>query len=131
MNTILINQILFRFITASILVLLPAFVAAESDAAESSIGETIPRLIEQFSRSSGIGVPELQAEDIEILLAGKSIISPSGESGPESNGGVESLGIDGADVPVVGPLPKKHAVAQTYFATDRKGITPFLDAIAK
>jgi hypothetical protein len=95
MNMILLKQILFRFITVSILVSLPAFVAAENDAAESSIGEAIPRLIEQFSRSSGIGVPELQAEDIEILLAGKSIISPSGESGLESNGGVESVGLLG------------------------------------
>jgi hypothetical protein len=95
MNTISINQILFRLITASILVSLHASVAAENGAAESSIGETIPRLIEQFSRSSGIGVPELQPEDMEILLAGKSIISPSGESGLESNGGVESVGLLG------------------------------------
>ncbi len=95
MNTILIKQILFRLVTASILVSLPAFVDAESDAAEASIGETIPRLIEQFSRSSGIFVPELQPEDIEVLLAGKSIISSSGKPGLEPKAGVEAVGLLG------------------------------------
>ena len=74
MNTILIKQILFRLVTASILVSLPAFVDAESDAAESSIGETIPRLIEQFSRSSGIFVPELQPEDMGVCVGEKEMI---------------------------------------------------------
>ena len=95
MKTISINQTLYRLITASILVLLHAFVAADSGAAESSISETIPRLIEQFSRSSGIVAPELQPEDMEILAAGRSIISLSGESGLEPNSGVESLGLLG------------------------------------
>ena len=95
MKSISINQTLYRLITASILVLLHASVAADSGAAESSISETIPRLIEQFSRSSGIVVPELQPEDMEILAAGKSLISVSGESGLELNSGVESSGFPG------------------------------------
>lgn len=87
------KQILIRFITASILVSLHASAAAAGGATNSDVSEQIPGLIAQFSRLSGIFVPELQPADIETLLAGQSIVTASGESGPDDGG--ETMGLLG------------------------------------
>ena len=92
-DSTLIKQILIRFITASILVSLHASTAAACGAANSDVGEQISGLIAQFPRLSGIFVPELQPEDIETLLAGKSIVTASGESGRDDGG--ETMGLLG------------------------------------
>lgn len=61
--------------------------------ADSGVSEQIPGLIEQFSRLSGIFVPELQPADIETLLAGQSIVTAPGESGLDDGG--ETMGLLG------------------------------------
>jgi hypothetical protein len=63
--------------------------------ADAGISETIPKLVAEYSRFSGIFVPELRSEDIEILLAGKSVISTSREAGLAPGGDVEAMGLLG------------------------------------
>lgn len=92
-DSILIKQILIRIITASIPVSLHASAAVAGGAANSGVSEQIPGLIAQFSRLSGIFVPELQPEDIETLLAGQSIVTAAGESGRDDGG--ETMGLLG------------------------------------
>lgn len=91
----MIKRILIRFITATILVSLHVCATAASGVADSRISETMPRLLAQFSRLSGIFVPELQPDDFQTLLAGESIVRASGESGPRADEGVDEMGLLG------------------------------------
>ena len=91
----MIKRILIRFIMSATLVSLHVCATAASGVADSGISETMPRLLAQFSRLSGVLVPELQPADIETLLAGKSIVTASGESGPRADEGVDEMGLLG------------------------------------
>ena len=88
-------SVLIRIISAISLIFLHTCIAAEIAAAGAGIGETIPKLVEEYSRLSGIYVPELQDKDIEILLTGKSVISTSREPGHEQDGDVDAMGLLG------------------------------------
>ena len=92
---VLESPVLLRLISAAFLIFLGSSVVADSKSADERIIETIPKLVAEYSRLSGIFVPELQSEDIEILLAGKSVISTSREQGIEPGGDVEAMGLLG------------------------------------
>jgi hypothetical protein len=89
------SPVLLRIIATAFLIFIHTSAAAENIPAGEGISEKIPKLVEEYSRLSGIFVPELQSADIEILLAGKSVISASREPGREQAGDVEEMGLLG------------------------------------
>ena len=86
---------MIRIISATFLIFLHTSATAENISAGEGISEKIPKLVEEYSRLSGIFVPELQAEDVEILLGGKSVVSASLEPDPDRDGDVEAMGLLG------------------------------------
>lgn len=87
--------VVIRIISAVFLIFLHTSTTADNLSAGESISVKIPKLVAEYSRLSGIYVPELQSEDVEILLTGKAVIRASRETDPEPDGDVDAMGLLG------------------------------------
>ena len=86
---------LFRVFSAAFLILLHLSVAADEILSFDVFDEKIPDLLAEYSRLSGIHVPEPDSEDIDKLLDGKAVVSSSREADVERDGEVETMGLLG------------------------------------
>lgn len=94
----LIEQAVFRAVLGLIFLVLHGIAAADSRESRPGIGETIPELLQQYSRQSSLPIPELLPHEIEALVAGESIVNAVGDSPGQQGDKVEAMGLLGFQV---------------------------------